>query len=53
MITRSDILNVYLARRIISASFAIKKYEPEKGKYEGILADYVNFLHTAKRGEVI
>ena len=53
MITRSDILNVYLARRIISDSFKIKKYEPEKDKYEGILADYVNFLHTAKRGEML
>lgn len=53
MITRNDILNVYLARRIISDSFDIKKYEPEKGKYDGVLADYVNFLHTAKRGDVL
>lgn len=53
MITRADILNVYLGRRIISDSFDIKKYEPEKGKYDGVLDDYINFLHTAKRGEAL
>lgn len=53
MITKGDILNVYLARRIISESFDIKKYEPEKGKYSEMLADYANFLHTAKRGGMI
>lgn len=53
MITRGDILNVYLARRIISDSFDIKKFTPEKGKYNGVLADYINFLHTSKGGELV
>lgn len=49
MITRHDILNVYLGRRIIANSFDIKKFVPEKGKYQGMLDDYVDFLHTSKR----
>ena len=53
MITRSDILNVYIARRIISNSFNIKEFKPEKDKYDGVLSDYINFLHTAKRGELV
>lgn len=53
MITSGDILNVYLARRIISNSFNIKKFTPEKDKYDGVLDDYINFLHTAKRGELV
>ncbi|WP_308557666.1 rhamnulokinase [uncultured Lactobacillus sp.] len=49
MITRDDILNVYLARRIISDSFDIKKFTPEQGKYAGVLSDYLNFLHSVKK----
>lgn len=48
MITRGDILNVYLARRIISDSFNIKEFVPEKDKYEGVFEDYLNFLHSSK-----
>lgn len=44
MITKGDILNVYLARRIIKNSFDIKKYNPEKGKYADILKKYQEFL---------
>lgn len=53
MITGGDVLNVYLARRIISNSFDIKKFTPEKEKYDGVLDEYINFLHTAKRGELV
>lgn len=44
MITEGDILNVYLARRIISHSFEIKKFTPEKNKYPQILQKYRDFL---------
>lgn len=52
MITKSDILNVYLARRIISDSFDIKKYIPEEGKYQGVLEKYQDFLHKSQQKEV-
>lgn len=44
MITNGDILNIYLARRIISGSFPIKHFTPEDGKYEGQLDKYQEFL---------
>lgn len=46
MITSGDILNVYLARQVISESFDIKHFTPEKGKYEGVLDKYCDFLKT-------
>ena len=52
MITKSDILNVYLARRIISDSFEIKKYTPQTGKYQGVLDKYLDFLHNVNQKEV-
>lgn len=52
MITKSDILNVYLARRIISDSFDIKKYTPEEGKYQGVLKKYQEFLQKEEQKEV-
>ena len=53
MITRNDVANVSAARQIIKDSFAIKHFKPEQGKYLGTLDDYINFLHTAKRGGAI
>lgn len=53
MITAGQILNVYLGRRVISNSFDIKKFEPERGKYPDVLDEYVNFLNIAKRGELV
>ncbi|MGQ5708705.1 rhamnulokinase [Lactobacillus sp. PSON] len=52
MITKADILNVYLARRIISNSFKVKKYIPEIGKYQGVLNNYFDFLHNINQKEV-
>lgn len=52
MITKADILNVYLARRIISNSFKVKKYIPEIGKYQGVLNNYLDFLHNINQKEV-
>ncbi|MBP2057141.1 rhamnulokinase [Lactobacillus colini] len=44
MITKGDILNVYLARRIISDSFDIKKYLPQEEKYHRIFEEYKEFM---------
>ncbi|MFT9270126.1 MAG: rhamnulokinase [Liquorilactobacillus nagelii] len=44
MITKGDILNVYLARRIIANSFKIKEFKPENDKYPEILQAYQRFL---------
>ncbi|MFT9452104.1 rhamnulokinase [Liquorilactobacillus ghanensis] len=49
MITKGDILNVYLARRIIAKSFAIKEFRPEPDKYPQILQRYQSFLEKNKK----
>lgn len=51
MITRHDLLNVYLARRMIGRSFNIKKYTPDNDRYAGVLADYTSFLQANERGD--
>ncbi|EJF02234.1 rhamnulokinase [Liquorilactobacillus mali] len=48
MITKGDILNIYLARQIISDSFEINKFVPEREKYPNILDDYKRFLKNEK-----
>lgn len=53
MITNHDILNVYLGRRVISDSFDIKKYEPEREKYSNVLDEYIDFLNTSRKGELV
>lgn len=48
MITKGDILNIYLARRIITNSFEIKEFKPENEKYPQILQKYQSFLKDHK-----
>ncbi|MCP0887419.1 rhamnulokinase [Ligilactobacillus sp. WILCCON 0076] len=48
MITKGDILNIYLARRIITNSFEIKEFKPENGKYPQVLQKYQSFLKDHK-----
>lgn len=48
MIAEGDILNVYLARRIIADSFPLKKYSPE-GSLQYKLNEYQAFLKETKK----
>ncbi|BDR55591.1 rhamnulokinase [Xylocopilactobacillus apis] len=49
MITKGDILNVYLARRLIKDSFEIKKFEPQTGDFHKYLLNYQEFLQEEKK----
>lgn len=48
MISQGDILNVYLARRIIADSFPIKKFFPGQESFSTKLVEYQDFLKKAK-----
>lgn len=48
MIAQGDILNVYLARRIIADSFPIKKYTPGQESFAAKLTEYQDFLKKTK-----
>lgn len=45
MISSGDILNVYLARRLIANSFDIKKFTPKAGNFKEKLVEYQKFLN--------
>ena len=48
MITQGDILNVYLARRLIIDSFNIKKFTPKSTNYSEQFDQYKRFLKEVK-----
>lgn len=52
MIAQGDILNVYLARRIIADSFPIKKYTPGQESFAAKLTEYQDFLKKTKEKTV-
>lgn len=52
MISQGDILNVYLARRIIADSFAVNEFTPGDKKLHHRLVEYQEFLKQTKSAQV-